>query len=65
MTLITAPIVLGDDVWIGTDAYVGPGVIVGDRSIVGARASVYKNVPPDIVVGGNPARYISKREFTA
>jgi putative colanic acid biosynthesis acetyltransferase WcaF len=63
MQLTTAPITLGDDVWIATDAYVGPGVTVGDRSIVGARASVFKDVPPDVVVGGNPAKVIKPREF--
>jgi putative colanic acid biosynthesis acetyltransferase WcaF len=63
MQLTTAPILLGDDVWIATDAYVGPGVTVGDRSIVGARASVFKDVPPDVVVGGNPAKILKPREF--
>jgi putative colanic acid biosynthesis acetyltransferase WcaF len=65
MTLITAPITLGDDVWIATDAFVGPGVTVGDRAIVGARASVFSDVPNDVIVGGNPAKFIKAREFTA
>jgi putative colanic acid biosynthesis acetyltransferase WcaF len=63
MTLTTAPITLGDDVWIATDAYVGPGVTVGDRTVVGARASVYSDLPSDVIVGGNPAKIIKAREF--
>ena len=63
MTLTTAPITLGDDVWIATDAYIGPGVTVGDRTVVGARASVYSDLPGDVIVGGNPAKIIKSREF--
>jgi putative colanic acid biosynthesis acetyltransferase WcaF len=63
MTLMTAPITLGDDVWIAADAFVGPGVSIGDHSIVGARASVFSNVPSDVIVGGNPAKVIKQREF--
>ncbi len=64
MTLTTAPITLGDDVWIAADAFVGPGVTVGDRTVVGARASVFSNVGPDLIVGGNPAKVLKAREFT-
>ena len=63
MTLVTAPITLGDDSWIAADAFVGPGVTVGDRAIVGARASAFTDVPADVVVGGNPAKFIKPREF--
>ena len=65
MWLITAPITLGDDVWIAADAFVGPGVGMGDRAIVGARASVFSNVPSDVIVGGNPAKFIKAHEFKA
>jgi putative colanic acid biosynthesis acetyltransferase WcaF len=65
MTLTTAPITIGDDVWIAADAFVGPDVTIGDRSIVGARASVFSDVPPDVIVGGNPAKMIKPREFSS
>ena len=65
MYLLTPSIVLGDDSWVAADAFVGPGVTVGDRAIVGARASVFSDVPPDMVVGGNPAKVIKPREFSA
>src|SRR5688572_8827448 len=59
--LVRPPIVIGADCWIATDAFVGPGVSVGDRVVVGARASVFKDVPPDVVVAGNPAHVIKQR----
>ncbi len=61
--LVTRPISVGDDVWIATDAFIGPGVKVGDRSVVGARSTVLKDVPPDVVVGGNPAKVLKPRQL--
>lgn len=61
--LITAPIVLKDQAWIGARAFIGMGVTIGQGSVVGATASVYKDVEPWTVVGGNPAKFIKKREI--
>jgi len=63
MALLRPPIVVGDDVWIAADAFVGPGVTIGDRTILGARASAFKDLPPDVVAVGNPARAVKAREF--
>ena len=60
--LITAPITIHEHVWIGTKAFIGMGVEVGCGAIVGATASVFKDVEPWTVVGGNPAKVIGKRE---
>ena len=49
---------IGDDVWIGAGAIVLKGVTIGDRSVIGAGAVVTKDVPPDVVVAGNPARIV-------
>lgn len=59
--LITSPIVLRRGAWIGSRAFVGMGVEIGEKAVVGATASVYKNVGPLTVVGGNPAKVIKKR----
>ena len=59
--LITAPIVIEDQVWIAAGAFVGMGVTIGEGTVVGARAAVFKDVEPWTVVGGNPARFIKKR----
>lgn len=61
--LITAPIILKDQAWIGAKAYIGMGVTIGQGTVVGATASVYKDVEPWTVVGGNPARVLKKREL--
>jgi acetyltransferase-like isoleucine patch superfamily enzyme len=52
------PVVIGDDVWIGTNAFILKGVTVGPRSVIAAGAVVTRDVPPDVVVAGNPARIV-------
>lgn len=59
--LKTAPITIGNGVWIGAEAYVGPGVTIGDGAVIAARAVVVKDVPAWSVVGGNPAKVIKER----
>jgi acetyltransferase-like isoleucine patch superfamily enzyme len=54
----TAPVRIGDHVWIGAEAMVLPGVTIGDGAVVAARAVVTKDVPAGALVGGNPARVI-------
>ena len=52
------PVVIGDDVWVGTGVLILKGVTIGDRSVVGAGAVVTRDVPPDVIVAGNPARVV-------
>lgn len=53
-----APIVVGKNVWIGSSATILPGVTIGDNAIVAAGAVVTKDVAPDTIVGGVPAKFI-------
>ncbi|TNJ26651.1 Maltose O-acetyltransferase [Giardia muris] len=53
-----APIVIGDDVWLGGGVIVCPGVTIGARSVVGAGSVVTRDIPPDSLYAGNPARFI-------
>ena len=62
--LITAPITIDNDAWVAADSFIGKGVTVGEGAVVGARSSVFKDVEPWTVVGGNPAKFIKKREMT-
>lgn len=55
---ISKPINIGDDVFVGTRAIIHKGVSVGNGSIIAAGAVVTKSVPPNVIVGGNPARII-------
>lgn len=56
----TKAIVLKDNVWIGHGAKVGKGVTIGENSVVAAGAIVVKDVPDNVVVGGNPAKIIKQ-----
>ena len=53
-----APIFLGKNVWIGSNSTILQGVTIGDNAIVGAGATVTKDVAPNTIVGGVPARFI-------
>jgi maltose O-acetyltransferase len=52
------PITIGDNVWLGGGVIVCPGVTIGDNSVVGAGSVVTRDVPPNSVAVGNPARVI-------
>ncbi|KKB49222.1 hypothetical protein HMPREF1536_04286 [Parabacteroides gordonii MS-1 = DSM 23371] len=60
-SLITAPIIIEDQVWVAAGSFIGMGSKIGQGAVVGACACVFKNVDPWTVVGGNPAQYIKKR----
>lgn len=53
-----APIRIGNKVWIGANATITAGVTIGENSIVAAGAVVTKDVPPNTIVGGVPAKKI-------
>lgn len=55
---LTAPISIGNDVYIGVNAIILAGVTVGDRCIIGAGAVVTKSIPANSVAVGVPARVV-------
>ena len=60
------PVIIEDNVLIGANAVILEGVKVGKNSVVAAGAVVTKDVPPDCVVAGSPAKVIkAKDEKTA
>lgn len=54
----TAPILIGNNVFIGTGCIIGKGVHIGDRSIIAAGSVVVKDIPADCIAAGNPCRVI-------
>ncbi|MGH7340194.1 MAG: sugar O-acetyltransferase [Candidatus Rokuibacteriota bacterium] len=50
------PISIGDDAWLGGGAILLPGVTIGEGAVVGAGSVVTRDVEPETVVAGNPAR---------
>jgi putative colanic acid biosynthesis acetyltransferase WcaF len=59
--LSRGPIIIGEDCWVAADAFVAMGVTIGDRAVLGARASAFRDVPPDMIAVGNPAKPVKRR----
>ena len=59
------PVRIGNNVWIGEGTFIHKGVYIGDGAIVGARSVVTHNVPPFVIVAGNPAKFIKKVTCTS
>ena len=57
---VARPIVIERNVWIAAGATIIGGVTVGQNSVVAAGSVVTRNVPPNTLVGGNPARVIRR-----
>lgn len=57
---VTAPIIIKDHVWIGKNAIILKGVTIGEGAVVAAGSVVTKDVPPNSLVGGVPAKVIKE-----
>lgn len=54
--IVAKPIDIGNNVWIGAAATILPGVTIGDNAVIAAGAVVSRNIAPDTVAAGVPAR---------
>jgi acetyltransferase-like isoleucine patch superfamily enzyme len=61
----SAPVVIGNNVWIGRGAVVLMGVTIGDGAVVAANSVVRRDVPANAIVGGAPAKLIRMRDGSA
>ncbi|MCM3017981.1 maltose acetyltransferase domain-containing protein [Priestia megaterium] len=57
------PIIFGDNVWTGGSSVINSGVTIGDNVVIASGSVVTKDVPNNVVVGGNPAKIIKKLEI--
>ena len=58
----SAPVNIEDHVWIGSRVIILPGVSIGHHAVVGAGSVVTKDIPPNCLAVGNPARVV--RQFS-
>lgn len=54
----TAPVIIGNNVWIGGGAIIMPGVTIGDNVVIGAGSVVTKDIPSDKIACGVPCKII-------
>jgi putative colanic acid biosynthesis acetyltransferase WcaF len=59
--LVHQPITIEDGVWICANAFIGPGVTVGRNTVVTVGSVVTKDLPPDMICGGQPCMPIKPR----
>ena len=56
----TAPVVVGDNVWIGGGAILLPGVTIGSNTVIGAGSVVTRDIPANVVAVGSPCRVLRR-----
>lgn len=55
---LTAPVTIGDGVWLGAGAIIGPGVTIGEGTTIGAGSVVTRSMPAGVVAAGVPCRVL-------
>jgi acetyltransferase-like isoleucine patch superfamily enzyme len=59
--IITKPVLVKKNAWICADVTILPGVTIGENAVVASKSIVNKSVNENEIWGGNPAKYIKKR----
>jgi len=63
--LVTAPVKIGNNVWIGENVVILQGVTIGDGCIIGANAVVNKTFEKNQIIVGSPARAVKRYDETS
>jgi len=56
------PVIIKDNVWIGVNTTILKGVTIGENSIIGANSLVVKDIPPNVIAGGNPCKVLKAKQ---
>jgi len=54
----TGNVIIKNGVWIGANVFINPGITIGENAIVGSNSVVTKNIEPNAIYGGVPAKLI-------
>lgn len=54
---------IGDYAWIGANVFINPGVSIGSNCVVGANSVITKNLEPNGIYGGVPAKLIRLKKY--
>jgi maltose O-acetyltransferase len=60
LALVAKPVNIGNGVWLGSRSTILPGVTIGEGAIVAAGSVVNRDVPPNTLVAGVPARVVKE-----
>ena len=60
MPVVLKPVVIGDHAFIGVNSVIMPGVTIGEAAVVASGSVVLADVPPYVMVAGNPAKIIKR-----
>ncbi len=59
--IFAKPIDIKNEVWVASDVFIAPGVAIGQGTVVGFRSTVNKDLPPNMICYGNPAKAMKLR----
>lgn len=59
---LTAPVTIGNNVWIGGGAIILPGVTIGDNVVIGAGSVVTHSIEDNVIAYGNPCKVVRKND---
>ena len=56
----SAPVIIGNNVWLGINTVILKGVSIGDNTVIGANSLVVSDIPANVIAAGNPCKVLKK-----